>query len=273
MLDSIIMLVGVFVVAFLFAPVGMGGGMLFAPLLHYVADWPIDSTLLAVSLGLTWAVSIGSGLRHRKEGMYDSEATRSALVGAVIGALLGVAIVAALGEGLDMVFKLLSVAMLGWALRKTYWKLSDGESTRAAGKQVHENQTVRHGPLRLGAGAGGALSSVLGIGAGVIYVPVLQQSAGLEPRTSIGSSLSIMMVVVPIAVATLLFTSQNGALSSITDQPWWFYALPFVAYGGATAGAHVGIQHISTTNIMRVFMALIAVILLRYVVDLASVML
>ena len=48
MLDSLIMLLGVFVIAFLIAPVGMGGGMLFAPLLHYGADWPIDGTLLAV---------------------------------------------------------------------------------------------------------------------------------------------------------------------------------------------------------------------------------
>ena len=66
MLESILVMVGVFLIAFMFAPVGMGGGMLFVPLLHYVADWPIDGTLLAVSLTLTWTVSIGSGLRHRR---------------------------------------------------------------------------------------------------------------------------------------------------------------------------------------------------------------
>lgn len=270
MLDSLIMLLGVFVVAFLFAPVGMGGGMLFAPLLHYVVDWPIDGTLLAVSLLLTWAVSIGSGLRHRKEGLYNEDATRSALVGAVVGALVGVAIVSALGEDLDMVFKLLSIAMLGWALWKTYGKINGKATNNDSEEGVGGQASIQHGSLRLGAGAGGALSSVLGVGAGVIYVPVLQQAAGLEPRTSIGSSLSIMMVVVPIAIATLLLTSQDGVLSTLTNQPWWFYALPFVAYGGATAGAKVGIQYISTTNIMRVFMALVGVILARYVIDVGN---
>ena len=76
--------------------------MLFAPLLHYGAGWPIDGTLLAVSLSLTWAVSIGSGLRHRHEGFYDDEATKSALYGALLGALIGVGIVNALGDGLDL---------------------------------------------------------------------------------------------------------------------------------------------------------------------------
>lgn len=273
MLDSLIMLLGVFVIAFLFAPVGMGGGMLFAPLLHYGADWPIDGTLLAVSLLLTWAVSIGSGLRHRKEGMYDHQATRSACGGAIVGALLGVAIVGVLGDDLDMVFKILSIAMLAWALWKTSRKLNTAEIVETTAIQQEGREPIHHASLRLGAGAGGALSSVLGIGAGVIYVPVLQQSARLDPRTSIGSSLNIMMVVVPIAIGTLLLTAQGGFSSTITDQPWWFYALPFVAYGGATSGASIGIQHISTTNIMRVFMGLVALILVRYIIDVSSIML
>ena len=74
-LEAVVVMIGVFLIAFVFAPVGMGGGMLFAPLLHYVAGWPIDGTLLAVSLALTWSVSIGSGRRHRSEGFHDKEAT------------------------------------------------------------------------------------------------------------------------------------------------------------------------------------------------------
>ena len=92
MIETALVMVGVFLIAFIFAPVGMGGGMLFAPLLHYVADWPIDGTLLAVSLFLTWAVSIGSGLRHRREGFHHPESTRSTLYGALMGALIGVGV-------------------------------------------------------------------------------------------------------------------------------------------------------------------------------------
>lgn len=265
MLESALMLCGVFAIAFIFAPVGMGGGMLFAPLLHYGADWPIDGTLLAVSLCLTWSVSVGSGLRHRREGHYNDEATKSAIYGAILGALIGVGIVNALGDGLDTVFKLLSIVMLSWALVKTKRKLerivAEGASKEA------ETEAINHFPLRAGAGIGGALSSVLGIGAGVIYVPVLQQNTGLDARSSIGSSLTIMMTVVPVAILTLLFTSSTGFVGTFQGQPWWFYILPLIAFAGATSGAQFGIEHISTKNIMNVFMALIAVILFRYLLD------
>lgn len=270
-LDTLVIVLGVFFIAFLFAPVGMGGGMLFAPLLHYVADWPIDETLLAVSLILTWSVSIGSGLRHRKEGMFDDAATKSALSGAIVGAILGVLIVNALGDDLDTVFKVLSVAMLVWALRKTYRKMNTTQSTEV--NETESVATIHQGPLRLGAGVGGALSSVLGVGAGVIYVPVLQQSANLDPRRSIGSSLNIMMVVVPIAILALLTTSPSGLFGTLRGQAAWFYALPFMAYFGATSGAKFGLKHISTKNIMTVFMVLVAVVLVRYVIDVAGIML
>ena len=53
MIELILVTLGVGVIGFLFAPLGLGGGMLFVPLIHYVADWPIDGKLIAVSLILT----------------------------------------------------------------------------------------------------------------------------------------------------------------------------------------------------------------------------
>ena len=40
-------------IGFLFAPLGLGGGLLFAPLLHSGLGWEIDGALLIVSLGLS----------------------------------------------------------------------------------------------------------------------------------------------------------------------------------------------------------------------------
>jgi len=267
-MEAVLMMVGVFFVAFVFAPVGMGGGMLFVPLLHYGADWPIDATLLATSLCLTWAVSIGSGLRHRRQGFYHDASTKSALYGAMMGALLGVGIVNALGDGLDGVFKLLSIVMLVWALVKTYNKQrrpSDEEN-----EEDGQSGEIHHLPLRIGGAIGGTLSSVLGIGAGVIYVPVLQQQAGLGPRTSIGSSLSIMMFVVPVAILALLSTAPDGFITELTSQPWWLYTLPVLAIVGAVSGAKFGIERISKENIMNIFMMLVAIVLIRYILDVLS---
>ena len=46
-----LVLLGSASIGFLFAPLGLGGGLLFAPLLHYGAGWEIDGALLIVSLG------------------------------------------------------------------------------------------------------------------------------------------------------------------------------------------------------------------------------
>ena len=273
MLEAMTIALGVFAVAFLFAPVGMGGGMLFVPLFHYSADWPIDGTLIATSLLLTTVVSFGSGLAHRKKGHYNDEAIKSALVGAVPGAMLGVLVVVLLGARLDPVFKTLSVAMLVWALVKTQRKLRQTPSDTDQTVSNQPNQPIEHWPMRAGTGVGGMLSSVLAVGAGVIYVPVLQQKAHLEPRTSIGSSLHIMMAVVPVAILTHLAFISSAELDAFLTALPFLLGLMVLTYIGANAGARFGMRYISPANIMKLFMMLVVIVLVRYVADLGGTLL
>ena len=83
-------------IGFLFAPLGLGGGPLFAPLLHYGLGWEINGALLIVSLALSATVAWGSGLRHRKEGHISDERFKQSLGGALPGAILGVLVVASM---------------------------------------------------------------------------------------------------------------------------------------------------------------------------------
>ena len=272
-METLPIALGVFAVAFLFAPVGMGGGMLFVPLFHYSADWPIDGTLIATSLLLTTVVSFGSGLAHRKKGHHNDEAITSALVGAVPGAMVGVLVVVMLGASLDPVFKTLSVVMLVWALVKTRRKLGQPQTNGEATVNNEPKQPIEHWPMRAGTSVGGMLSSVLAVGAGVIYVPVLQQKAHLEPRTSIGSSLHIMMAVVPVAILTHLAFISPTELEAFVDALPFLLGLMVLTYIGANAGARFGMRYISALNIMKLFMVLVAVVLVRYLMDLGGTLL
>ena len=114
-----IVLVLVFTVGFLFAPLGLGGGMLFVPILHYVAGWPISGELILTSLMLTGVVAWGSGLVHRKEGLMDENMVKVALRGAIPGAVLGAIIVSLLDEKFENVkiSKLLAYLLLLFAMR------------------------------------------------------------------------------------------------------------------------------------------------------------
>ena len=256
-----VVLLGSGFIGFLFAPLGLGGGLLFAPLLHYGLGWDIDGALLIVSLGLSATVSWGSGLRHRKEGHVSDVRFKQSLVGALPGAIIGVVIVASLSGSFDVFFKTLSLGFVTWAIIKTL---------RSKKNQTAKNSEPNMLPLRVGVASGGLLSSVLAIGAGAIYVPVLRTYGGLESRKAIGTSLHIMMVVLPISILTHFAALDQSQVDVLASNLWLILSLPIVVIVAANLGARFGIAKVSEQRIMQLFVAVLLVIGIRYVLDLSS---
>ena len=256
-----LVLLGSGFIGFLFAPLGLGGGLLFAPLLHYGLGWEIDGALLIVSLGLSATVAWGSGLRHRKEGHVSDERFKQSLIGALPGAIIGVIIVASLSGSFDLVFKALSLIFVTWAIIKTL---------RSKKTQTTGEREPNMLPLRAGVASGGLLSSVLAIGAGAIYVPVLRAYGGLESRKAIGTSLHIMMVVLPISILTHFVALDSSQLDVITSNLFLIILMPLVVVIAANLGARFGIAKVSEQRIMHLFVAVLVVIGVRYVLDLTS---
>ena len=254
-------LIGSGFIGFLFAPLGLGGGLLFAPLLHYGLGWEIDGALLIVSLGLSATVAWGSGLRHRKEGHLSNERFKQSLLGALPGALFGVVIVASMGGSFNILFKSLSLIFVTWAIIKTL----RSKANHAASKI--ETSIL---PLRVGMASGGLLSSVLAIGAGAIYVPVLRAYGGLESRKAIGTSLHVMMVVLPISILAHFAVLDSNQIDVLTSNLFLVLSLPIVVVIAANFGARFGIANVSEQRIMQLFVAVLFVIGIRYTVDLIS---
>jgi len=249
------------IIGFLFAPLGLGGGLLFAPLLHYGLGWEIDGALLIVSLGLSATVSWGSGLRHRKEGHVSDIRLQQSLVGALPGAIIGVVIVASLSGSFDVFFKSLSLVFVTWAIVKTL---------RSNNNQIEQNNDPNMLPLRIGVASGGLLSSVLAIGAGAIYVPVLRAYGGLESRRAIGTSLHIMMVVLPISILTHFIALDSTQVEVLGSNLWLILSLPVVVIVAANLGARYGIAKVSEQRVMQLFVAVLFAIGIRYALDLSS---
>ena len=256
-----VVLLGSGFIGFLFAPLGLGGGLLFAPLLHYGLGWEIDGALLIVSLGLSATVSWGSGLRHRKEGHVSDVRFKQSLVGALPGAIIGVVVVASLSGSFDVFFKTLSLGFVTWAIIKTL---------RSQKNQSTQNSEPNMLPLRVGVASGGLLSSVLAIGAGAIYVPVLRTYGGLESRKAIGTSLHIMMVVLPISILTHFVALEQRQIDVLASNLWLIISLPIVVIIAANLGARFGIAKVPEQRIMQLFVAVLFVIGIRYVLDLCS---
>jgi len=253
----VVVLIAVLLTAFFFAPLGLGGGLLFVPILHYLAGWPLDTATLVVSLLLTLSVSLGSGAVHHREGLIDLPSIRRLAPFAMVGAAGGAVIVHALGDALNPVFKTLALALLVWASVKVGRRLRHGVAEKDAGE-------VRSAPLRLGAGFGGGASAVLAIGAGAIYIPVLNQFGGLPSRRAIGTSLGLMMLVVPVAIVV-----HAGLHNGAWPDEGVLVLLPCAALIGAALGARVGLT-LPDHVILRVFLGLLLIIAARYLWDLIT---
>lgn len=259
MIEQILVLLGVAIIGFVFAPLGLGGGMLFVPLIHYVADWPIDGKLIAVSLILTGVVSWGSGLTHRKKNLVDDDVIRKALWGAIPGAILGVIIIQLLSSELDFIFKSLSLVLISFALSKYLFTSDKLEQTEISEQNITG--------ITIGSGIGGMLSSILAIGAGAIYVPCLQVFGKLKTRIAIGSSLNIMMIVVPVSVFFHIMILSNNQLELLSEQLIFILFLIILTFSGAKLGASYGIKNIPENRIRQVFITILVIIWFRYLFD------
>ena len=248
-------------IGFLFAPLGLGGGLLFAPLLHYGLGWEIDGALLIVSLALSATVAWGSGLRHRKEGHISGERFKQSLWAALPGAILGVLVVASMNGSFDLLFKGLSLIFVTWAIGKTL---------RSTDTSIVQEQEPNLPVLGAGVASGGFLSSVLAIGAGVIYVPVLRSYGGLESRKAIGTSLHIMMVVLPVSILAHFSVLDSSQLDVLTSNLVLIFSLFMVVVFSANFGARFGIANVSEHRTMQLFIAVLFVIGIRYILDLSS---
>lgn len=263
LLESILIVLGVLGIGFLFAPLGLGGGILYVPLFHYVGGWEIDQKLIIVSLLLSAITSYGSGLEHRKKSYIDDELTGIALWGAIPGAMIGVFFVMMTGTEFKSIFKVLSVIVVGFVIFKMIRKLNS-ESTDS--KLEGEVQIVKMTSL---SAFGGFLSSVMAIGAGMIYVPAMKFFGNLETRKSIGSSLNIMMVVVPFAIVAHFMLLNDYQISQLIDELILLIVLIIANFSGSKFGAILGFRLFDESILMKVFIGVLSITWINYVIDLA----
>lgn len=263
LLESILIILGVLGIGFLFAPLGLGGGILYVPLFHYVGGWEIDQKLIIVSLLLSAITSYGSGLEHRKKSYIDDELTGIALWGAIPGAMIGVFFVMMTGTEFKSIFKVLSVIVVGFVIFKMIRKLnSESADSKLEGE-------VQIGKMTSLSAFGGFLSSVMAIGAGMIYVPAMKFFGNLETRKSIGSSLNIMMVVVPFAIVAHFMLLNDYQISQLIDESILLIVLIIANFSGSKFGAILGFRLFDESILMKVFIGVLSITWINYVIDLA----
>lgn len=186
---------------------GVGGGVLLVPLLVLVLKRSQHVAHATSLVAITLAAVTGAG-RFALDGSVAWAGGAAVAVGAVAGARLGARFLPKVSEG--RLRRLFAVALLLLALRF----LLVGASGEAA---IAGDVTPALGPLMLtlhvvGGLAAGVTSAVLGVGGGIIMVPLLVLGFGYGQHIAEGTSLA---VIIPTAMTGAWAHHRNG----YTDWP------------------------------------------------------
>jgi len=219
-----------FVLGMIAVPAGIGGGVLFVPIVSGFFPFHLDFVRGAgLLVALSGALAAGPGLL--RAGLADIRLalplTLFASAGAIAGALLGLALpVAAVQVALGLT--ILGIAALMWhSKRSEYPEVARPDTLGAAlrlnglyrdpanGRDV--SWQVHRTPLGLALFSGiGVLAGLFGLGAGWANVPVLNLVMGVPIKLSAGTSGYILSIVDSAAAWVYI---NKGALLAIVAVP------------------------------------------------------
>jgi uncharacterized membrane protein YfcA len=172
--------------------IGAGGGFLLVPLLLLLYPSTPASTITAISLAVVFVNATSGSMAYARLGRIDYRTGVVFAVASAPGAVLGSLVTEMLPRGIfDVVFGL---ALMSLAIYLLIW----GKSTEGHARPEHVNLWLG-GLLSFGVGF---LSSVLGIGGGVIHVPLLIQFLGYPAHVATATSHFILAVMAFVGTAT-----------------------------------------------------------------------
>jgi uncharacterized membrane protein YfcA len=218
------------------------------PAVRLLGGTPIEavgSTVPAIVPG-----AISGAWRYAREGMVEWRLALSLGIAGSVFAVLGARTSDAVSGRLLMV---LTASVMLWAGTTVLWKVrgerGDGSDPEPTDRAVAARDSI---PLLAVAGAiAGFVAGLLGVGGGIVLVPVLTGVLHLPMRRAVASSLVGVAIFQVPALATHIWLGHVN----------WAYALPLVigAFPGAQVGAHITVG--STDRTIRIFFGLLIVVL------------
>ncbi len=201
------------VVGVLSGLLGIGGGIVMVPFLYALMAAPLFSGVVvdeahqtalahATSLAVILPTALSGFLSYRRHGLLDRDVVvplgLPAAVAAVAGALIAVELPGAI---LRVAFAFLLLASCIRLLRPG--PDADSGEVREAGSGVSVGAAV------VGGACVGLLSALLGIGGGIVALPILLHWVGLELRRVAAASIGIITFAAPAGIASYMVAGRG----------------------------------------------------------------
>ncbi|OLS26514.1 MAG: hypothetical protein HeimC2_14630 [Candidatus Heimdallarchaeota archaeon LC_2] len=238
-----------FFYAILASMIGIGGGLLYVPTLDFGYGLEtIDATF--VSSFVIIFTSSSAFLNFRSQKRIDFQTARTYLLYAVPGVLISSYFADDVPrDTLRQLFGILVVAAAIRGILKARKMDNDGNNYRITEegpgienrKLVDSDGNTHEYMVKTGMGKylaflGGFVAGLLGIGGGIIYVPLLTTISGIPIH--IGTATSTTMIVVVSMIAVSIRTGSRISDGTFDFDLWINYAIPLVI--GSVIGARYG---------------------------------
>jgi len=234
MISYFLLMPAIFIISLVLTMVGLGGGLIFAPLFILLAFSP--STAVSASLFLNGIAALSAAITYFRNKMVDFQLALPLIITSMLAAPLGALYTSKID--LKMLTGLLALIVFAAALRMLLGRKKESQGLTVG----FWRKTVGSSVIGLSIGFMGGL---LGIGGGVFIVPLL--IFVLKAPTKTAAATSIFIVV---------FSSFSGFIGhvAITAVDWHFILLAACfSFAGAQIGSRLMVTKIKPIMIKRIF--------------------
>ncbi len=184
--------------------VGAGGGSILVPALLFLLPDESPATITAISLAVVFFNAYSGTVVYMRMGRVDYRAGVLFTLAGLPGAILGTLLVHEMPRSLfDPIFGILLVS-IGALL--VVAPMGQRGRTRSPAAQVPEDRRMLRGSI--GSAYIGVLSSLLGIGGGIIHVPFLIRGLRMPAHTATATSHFVLTFVALTATVTHVWLGQ-----------------------------------------------------------------
>ena len=244
--ELVLLVILVFAVAFIYSNLGLGGGLLYVPIMLSLAFTGPGAEDIAVptSLTMTTVTGLSATINHYEKNLVDFRLALILITGALVGAVIGAFFNLSTSKPVFLALFITVIVLMG--IKMLYdWKRGrklveeDDDTKMTTGRKV----ASAHGTL-----GSGFTSGSLGIGGGLVNVPLMVYVLGRNTRKAIGTS-SLMII----------FTSLFGFFSYMLLEPsldmdfGLIGILVPVVFVGAFIGSRWGLRKLKTRSVALIF--------------------
>jgi len=247
----------VFLIGFVYSNIGLGGGMLFTPLLVAFAIADKDS-IVCISLFLVLATSLAATYNHKIEGLVKYRYGLLLALFSIPGSITGVAIGLRIHYSIFyLLFAILSISAGIKMLYDTFSKIKACVWKKIGMRDYIIASFVAY--------FSGIVSAIFGVGGGLFNVPILLYLLACKTKEASGTS-----------SFTICLTSLGGIATNAFLLPTFsdalLIALPLfpVAFIGALVGSRFGIKRLAEPWLRVIFISMLFIAGIQMLIEFIS---